>query len=391
VGDIASESFRLENYFAKHEFSTRYLICCSDCESWTVKELLEIAKDDSEIRNAWDNLHLGYTQTRGLPALRQVFAEQLGMQSSDEILMFAGAEEGIFCTFRTLLTKEDHAIVFTPCYQSLLSIPEACAGEVSRFELDAQDNWSVDIHKLEGLIKPGRTKLIVMNFPHNPTGTLLPLDSFHAIVALAIKYDLYLFCDEIYKGIERVPAESVFPTVAHHYPNKGITLGGVSKSHGLPGLRIGLIACTDTTLLEQIGENKHYLSICNSAPSEILAWLAVKHRAQLWHRNREIVVRNLALFESFLQRNADLVSCSLPSGGCCAFMRLNIAEEKVILLEEIAERIVKEKGLLILPGCNFPSTAAKQTEINRHLRMGLGRRNFPEALAILEESLTYFR
>lgn len=361
-----------------------------DCESWTMEELLEIAKDDEEIQHAWKTLRLGYTETHGLPPLRQACAEQLKMPNENNILMFAGAEEGIFCTFRTLLTKEDHVIVFTPCYQSLLSIPEACAGEVSRFDLDVQNNWAVDLDKLQAMIQPGRTKLIVMNFPHNPTGTILPLATFHAIVNLAQQYDLYIFCDEIYKGIERVSEEEVCPTLAAYYPNKGISLSGVSKSHGLPGLRIGWIACTDPVLLDSISQNKHYLSICNSAPSEILAWIAVKYRSVLWQRNYNVVLHNQALFESFLQKHSSLVSCHLPQGGCCAFLRFNLPKEKEHALPELAERLVKDKGLLILPGCNFPCSPPLRQEIDCHIRMGLGRRNFPEALTLFEECLPYF-
>lgn len=379
-----------------------------DCESWSVDELLEIAKDDEEIQHAWKHLRFGYTETAGLPALRNVCAEQLGMSSREDILMFAGAEEGIFCTFRTLLTKEDHVIVFTPCYQSLLSIPEACAGEVSRFDLNAEDNWSVDIEKLAAMIQPQRTKLIVMNFPHNPTGTIVPVETMEAIVSLAERYSIYLFCDEIYKGIDRLSAEInsnddnsnnnlLFRTIASRYAQRGITLSGVSKSHGLPGLRIGWIACQDHALLHRIAENKHYLSICNSAPSEIFAWIAVKYRSVLWARNRRIIEANEALFIPFLAKYAHILSWSRPSGGCCAFVRfLNInnssnnttsSSSHGLTLSMLAETMVSERGLLILPGCNFPCSAAMRSTVDTYMRIGLGRKSFPEALRVLEECL----
>eukprot|EP01033_Poteriospumella_lacustris_P010928 gene10927-7773_t len=324
------------------------------------------------------------------------------MASADQILMFAGAEEGIFCTFRTLLTKQDHAIVFTPCYQSLLSIPEACAGEVTRFDLDpisadGATGWTVDLAKLERAIQPGRTKVIVMNFPHNPTGIVPPRDVVEAIIALAERHDVFVFCDEIYKGIDRVSTPGgVFPTIAQRYPRRGITLSGVSKSHGLPGLRIGWIACQDAQLLEQIAENKHYLSICNSAPSEIFAWIAVKYRATLWARNLSIVQTNLALFQAFVDRTRDaqgrpVFSWVVPTGGCCAFVRVNTFDDATAArFVDVAERIVQEHGLLVLPGSNFPCSDALRAECDRYMRVGLGRRSFPDALAVLESALSHF-
>lgn len=360
-----------------------------------MQELLELG--DKETWALWNHLRLSYTETKGLPQLRHECAKQAGL-AEENVIMFAGAEEGIFCALNTILTPNDHAIVFTPCYQSLYSIPDAICS-TTQIDLRASEGWRVDVEAVARAIQPGRTKVIVMNFPHNPTGTHLPPATLEALVALARTHDLWLFCDEVYRGIERLSDDERCVSVAQAY-EKGIALSAVSKSHGLPGLRVGWLVAQDTSLLEAISGQKHYLSICSSAPSEVLALIAVRYRHKLWQRNQSLVEANLALFEAFLARHPDQFSWTRPTGGCCGFVRVHLpssttkAEEKlgeieaVDSLSRVAERLVQAKGLLLLPGVHFPSSSSQRGEISAHMRIGLGRRNFPQVLQVLEEALS---
>eukprot|EP01034_Spumella_vulgaris_P046560 gene46560-58053_t len=214
---------------------------------------------------------LGYTETKGLPELLKEVATDYPGLTHEDILCYAGGEEGIYCTLKTILNPEDHVIVVTPCYQSLKSIAESICS-TSTIDLSPSNEWKLDMTELESLIIGGTTKMIIMNFPHNPTGALLTHEEQQSVVELGRKYDLFLFFDEIYRGLER--NESLrLPTIASIY-NKGISLGGMSKVYGMAGLRIGWIALADKHWLHEIAETKHYLSICNSAPSEILALIA---------------------------------------------------------------------------------------------------------------------
>jgi aspartate/methionine/tyrosine aminotransferase len=300
--------------------------------------------------------------------------------------MFAGAEEGIFCTLNSLLKSGDHVIVIAPCYQSVKSIPEAIC-DVSMVDLDFSEGWNLDLLKVESSIIPCKTKLLLINFPNNPTGACISPTKLNQLIEMARKYDIWIFSDEIYHGIDRMLPEDVCPPITSIY-EKGISLSGVSKSHGLPGLRIGWIVCQDSSLLEKIASNKHYLSICNSAPSEILAIIAVRYRHLLWERNFKIVQENLQIFRSFIMKYSDLFEWIEPTGGCCGFMRIKfLKDDDPNFMNNFVENLANSKRLLLLPGQNFPCTKENESLIRSFVRIGYGRKNFPRALQVFEEAL----
>lgn len=351
-----------------------------------MSELLAMA--DEECSKLWANLRLGYTETRGLPLLRQEIAKKYSGVTADGVLCFSGAEEGIYCAFKTILSKTDHVVVVTPCYQSLKSIPETLC-EVSTIDLTPQAGWALDVNQVRSLVRPGVTKLIACNFPHNPTGTSISRETQQELVALAKEFDLWLFCDEVYRGVEReVDSEgrpNSLPPVATVYA-KGISLGAVSKTYGLAGLRVGWICSTDLRIVSAIADNKHYLSICNSAPSELLALIALRASERIVGRTMEIVRSNEAHLAAFMERHPGWLSWTPPKGGCCGFARLHLPAE--VDLAEVTERLVQEHGVLILPGENFPITEEENGEaIRKHFRVGLGRAAFPQALDAFEKAL----
>ncbi|KAJ1435114.1 pyridoxal phosphate-dependent transferase [Ochromonadaceae sp. CCMP2298] len=374
------DPFVLEVFFAKYEFVAEHLLCCSDAESITMKDLLALG--DEEALNLWDNLSLGYTECKGLPQLRAECAKDHPGLDPECTLCFAGAEEGIYCTFKTLLEPSDHAIVVTPCYQSLLSIPDSLC-HTSSLDLTHSDGWSLDLTALRALIRPGVSKLIVVNFPHNPTGTIISLAQQGELIAVAREFGLWLFCDEVYRGVERDPT-ALLPTIASVY-EKGISLGAVSKVYGLAGLRLGWICCSDQSLISQVADNKHYLSICNSAPSEILSLIAMRSRATVIGRIQGIIKANEQYLATFMGRYPHLLSWTAPQGGCCGFMKMHLPEG--VDLSAVAERLVNEHGVLILPGDNFPITDKASKVLSQHFRIGLGRANFPSVLDAFETAL----
>jgi aspartate/methionine/tyrosine aminotransferase len=395
--DAASylEPFSLEHYFAKHEFSAKYLLCSSDVETMTMKELLDLAKDDEQIMEMWGNLALGYTETKGHPVLRQEIANgyESASVASDNVLCFAGAEEGIYCTMKALLFPrgdqqlQQHAVVVTPCYQSLRTIVQSvCDVSFVDLEEDETRGWTLDVAKLRSSIRHGQTKMIIMNFPHNPTGGLISHDELAEIVELAREHDCWLFFDEVYRGIEQ-SHEDQLPTAACLY-HKAISLGVVSKALGLAGLRIGWIACQDIATLERIAALKHYLSICNSGPSEILALIALRYQRSILQRNRSIVQYNMGLIDTFLVKYGHIFSWTRPRAGCTGFMKFSPNPESSvgITLDAFASILVESFGVLILPGCHY-SGYPSELDISNHFRFGFGRRNFPEALKVFEQAV----
>ncbi|MEM5500083.1 aminotransferase class I/II-fold pyridoxal phosphate-dependent enzyme [Ahrensia kielensis] len=371
----ALPDFKLETHFSKWEFKARYHMTASDAESMTMRELLDMASDED--RAEFENLWLGYTQTFGAPDLREAIAATYEKQTASDILCFAGASEGIFAANTIILDKDSHAICVTPNYQSHEALPNAI-GEVSAVPLDPNDNWSLDIDRMAAAIKPN-TKLITINFPHNPTGAILPLDRYQALIELCRKHGIYLLHDEIFNGLGPAGTKHL-PYVADVY-ERGLSLGVMSKSYGLPGLRIGWIACQDAEILSKMERMKHYLSIANSGPSERLAKIALKNRDKILARNCAIIDENLPKWDAFFARYPDLFEWRRPDGSCMAFVRYKGPEG----VEAFAQNLVEEAGVLFLPASIYASSFGNTPA--DHFRLGFGRSGLDEGLSAFDAHL----
>lgn len=366
--------FKLEVFFDKYEFTAPYLLSQSDCESMSIKELLNYEKGAEK---QFLNSRLGYTEVPGNPELRKVISELYTTMKPKNIIVHAGAQEPIFNFINVLLDKEDHVISQFPIYQSLFEVANAIGCKVSKWNIEqSETGWVFDINKLEPLIQPN-TKLIVLNSPNNPTGCTLKKEEIEAIAEIAKKHDLYVFCDEVYKGLELDGVRR--PWFADHY-EKGVSLGVMSKAYGLAGLRIGWLATRDMDLIDKLIKMKHYTSICSSGPSEFLSIIALKHGNEILDRNIKIIEDNLKIAESFFNKYPDLFLFNKPMAGPVAFIKVNITAP----IEEFCDALVRAKGVLLLPA-NIYSYQGQ------YFRMGFGRKNFAVCLAKFEEYLTWNR
>ena len=365
--------FKLETYFSKWEFTARYHMCASDMESLSVKELLAMAGDED--RRLWDDLRLGYTETFGMPALRQAIANTYDNIDESELLTFAGAEEGIFAAMQVLLTADDHAIVITPNYQAAETVPGSIC-EVTGLALDPDDNWELDIAALREAIRPN-TRIISINCPHNPTGKVFSHQALEQIIAIARETGIYVFSDEVYRLLER-SEEIRLPQVADIY-ERGLSLNVMSKAYGLPGLRIGWIATRDREVLSRMERAKHYLSICNSGPSEVLALIALNVSDYILKRNRGIIDDNLKLLNAFFADYPKLFEWTVPDGGCIGYPRYAGADG----VESFCEELVEQSGVLLLPASVYRS--ALNTTPTDRFRIGFGRAIMGEGLQVLRE------
>jgi aspartate/methionine/tyrosine aminotransferase len=367
--------FALEVFFSQWEFTARHHLCASDMQSMTLSELLAMA--DAGDRAAWDALYLGYTETWGSPGLRDTIAGTYESLAASEILTFVGAEEGIFAAMHALLRPDDHAITVIPNYQSVESVPLSIC-ETTGVALNPERAWELDLGRLRAAIRPN-TRVICINFPHNPTGKVIARGTLDEIISLCRARGIHLFSDEVYRLIERRP-EMTLPQVADIY-ERGISLGVMSKAYGLPGIRVGWVACKDAEVLRRMERMKHYTSICGAAPSELLAQIALKARDRILVRNRSLIVRNLALLETFFAEHSDLFGWYLPDGGCIGFPRY-LGREGV---EAFASNLVEQSGVLVLPASVYQSDLGP-TPTDR-FRIGYGRGNMDAGLAAMRAHL----
>ena len=361
--------FALERYFARWEFAVEHLLCASDVQGYPMGELLALA--DDETRGLWDGLALGYTESTGHPLLRREIASLYEAIEPDDVLTFAGAEEAVFCLVNALVGPDDHVVVTWPGYQSLYEVARAAGADVTLHELHEHDGWALDLDLLRSQVTPA-TRLIVVNLPHNPTGMLADRATYDGLVALAAETGAHLLVDEVYRGLEVDEADRLPPGA--DALGRGISLGVMSKTFAMAGLRIGWLATRDRELLARVAAFKDYTTICSSAPSEILAIIALRARDRVLARSRGIVAANLDLLDAFFEDWADRFEWVRPRAGSIGFPRLTVPGVRI---DDWAAELVEAEGVLLLPGSQFGHPG-------NHFRLGFGRTDMPEALGRLE-------
>jgi aspartate/methionine/tyrosine aminotransferase len=284
----------------------------------------------------------------------------------------SGAEEGIFLFMLAALQPGDHVIVHSPGYQSLAEVARSLGCEVTAWLAREENDWMPDLDELKRSLRP-TTRAVVINTPHNPTGLLMTRPNFDQVSRFTQEHGLLFFSDEVYRESEydssdRLPA-------ACDINEQAVSLGVMSKTYGLAGLRIGWIATRNPGLYERMARTKDYTSICSSAPSEFLAELALRHREKIARHNIDIIIANLSRLDAFFTRHTGKFNWKRPKAGSIAFPRL-IGED----IDSFCEALVRAAGVLLLPGSVFDDPG-------NHFRIGFGRANMPETLARLEEFL----
>jgi aspartate/methionine/tyrosine aminotransferase len=360
--------FSLERYFARHEFTAQRLLGSSDPEAMSVADLLEMEPGAAaRLGELW----LGYTESAGDPALRRDIAGLYATAAPEDILVFTGAEEPIFAFMNVALGPGDHLIAHSPGYQSHFEVARAAGAEVSLWEGDPE-HWAPDPAELKRLLRPN-TRAILVCAPHNPTGFLFHRDDWLEVVAIARGAGVWLFSDEVYRGLEHDPADRL-PAACDLY-ERAVSLNCLSKACGLAGLRLGWVASHDRYLLGELAAFKDYLTICTPAPSEFLGGIAVRHSEALFARSRYRLTANLDLLQGFLERRQDLFAWRRPVAGTTTFPRLRQGGA-----EAFCAALLRDTGIMLVPSGRFDYGDA-------HLRFGYGRRDFPEVLDELERYL----
>jgi aspartate/methionine/tyrosine aminotransferase len=362
--------FALERFFAQYEFSARYLLSAADCQPLSMREL--VAGADGELRRRWESLRLGYTDSQGLPELRREVACLHDSVTAGQVVI-ATPEEAIFLSMHALLAPGDHVVCTFPGYQSLYEVARSIGCQVDLWEPVEGTAWYFDPVRLQSLLRPD-TKLVVWNFPHNPTGALPSPGDYSLMVESVAEVGAWLFSDETYRllepdaGLRLPPAVNIYERAA--------SLGGMSKAFGLAGLRIGWATAHDDDLLERIKSLKDYTTICSSAPSELLALMALRSKDSILAANVARIDSNRLLAASFFERHQDLFEWAPPQAGPVCFPRLLTAAGA----EVFCARLLERTGVLLLPSTVFEFG-------DSHFRLGLGRDDFRSGLAVLEDYL----
>ena len=353
-------TFQTELYYAEYEFTSPHLLSVSDCESMSIRELLKLADvDPGELLSQT----LQYTESQGNPRLRKRIAERYQGLSPEQVLLLNSPIEGLYLLSKVFTGR---TIVLLPAYDALKNLPQNAVGWRLRA---AEGRWELDWEALDNL---GRepVELLVVNFP---TGFLPSPEEWERLVDWARERDIWLFCDEMYRGL---PLQHPgLPSVVEVY-EKGITLTGLSKPQGLPGLRAGWLISRDPRKLKQLFELRLYTSICTAAPVEFLAEVALRVEPQLLERSRALVQKNVGLADPFFERRPEF-GWRPPLGGSVALVELPDG----IGAEQYCRKLAAENGIVLLPS-SFLGIE------DRFVRFGFGRESFSQALDAYEEFLT---
>ena len=372
--ELALRPFEVERYPGWTDGSAS--LSSSETEPLSLAELLLHA--DADLAERWRALSLGYpSHNEGSPWLRREIASKYSTEAIDERhVNVCAPAEAIYLASRALLAADDHVVATVPLYQSLSEVARSMRCEVSAWRPSAGPPgapYRFDPADLAALIRPGRTKLVVCNFPHNPTGALPTAAEFARVVAACEAAGCYLLVDEMYRGLEHGSREPL--PAACEASAIGVSLSGLSKTVGLPGLRLGWLASRSPAVIQRVAQLKDYTTICPPAPSEVLGAVALRAQPALLERSRAIAAEGLAAARATVAKHPAALEWSEPAAGTFAFVGLKGGGGGGGSSEAYCEALRSRAGLMLMPGALFDldATAADGSDAARRVRLTYGR------------------
>ncbi len=367
--------FELERWFVKYEHDCEIMMGESGVKPLTLKELLDLT--GNSIDKVLDT-KLGYGWSNGLPKLRELIAEEYEELDTNHIVVTNGAIEANFIISYTLLEPNSEIITSFPTYAQLWQVGENLGARVKKWRLLMDNKYKPNIDQLADMISEN-TDLIIINYPHNPTGACIERTDLEEICALAEQYNIPVLSDEIYRGLEYKTTDRA-PPAADLYEN-AISVAGLSKVYGLPGLRIGWLACQNKELLKRIWSFRDFTSICNGVLNEKVAEIALKSREILRERGRKIAVKNFEILKQWVDDHSDVISWVPPKAAVLTMLMYHFEMDSETFCKGLAE----EQSVFTAPGSCF--------ETEKQFRVGFGydTERLKEGLKRLNEYLESLR
>jgi capreomycidine synthase len=345
-------------------FATDFDIGSSGVENFTMAQLREILGfTHADI----DAILLQDSQTLGGDALRRAIGAHLAQGRTDHVMVTHGSTEANFMAMNALLAPGDEVLVLDPCYQQLYGIAEALGCVLRRWPLRFERGWRPDLEELPRLLGP-HTKMVVVNFPHNPTGVSLTPEEQAELLAATARAGAYLVWDGAFSELthDRPPLPE---PVGHPH---ALSMGTLSKAYGLPGLRVGwCIAAPE--VLERFVRMRDYTTLHLSPLVEFVAQKAMENAGRLVGMRMEQARGNLELLARWIEDHAGLVDWVRPQGGVSCFIRLLDVDGDA---DALCLRLAEEEKVLLVPGSCFGQPAFARLGFGgsrAHLKEGLAR------------------
>ena len=345
------KTFKVERWMDEYETKCKYNLAETCIDSLTVREVIEMAGlDVEEYMRELADTRLTYSHIGGSPELLNGIASLYSdVIKPEHIIPMHGAIGANYHILMTLINPSDNMISVMPTYQQHYSIPESIGAEVRILNLNLENHFLPDIGKLKELVDEN-TRVITMNSPNNPSGSLIPKDVMEQVIEVAKSVDAYVLCDEVYRGISE--DGSYMYSVADLY-EKGISVGSMSKSWSMAGVRLGWIVTRDMDLIHRCHERRDYDTISCAVIDDKLAALALANKDKIIERNRDILNTNRKILDDWVNATPE-VYYQKPVAGTTAL----VYYKKNMPSRELCDRLIKETGVLFTPGECFEMEGA---------------------------------
>ncbi|APU59959.1 aminotransferase [Clostridium botulinum] len=336
------KTFKVEQWMNQYENDATYNLAETCIDSLTLRELLNlVGKNFEEYMTSLGDIRMTYSHIYGSYNLLKGIASLFQDVKAEEIIPTHGAIGANHQVLITLLEPGDGMVSVAPTYQQHYSIPESINAEVNILNLLPENNFLPDLQELKKMVN-SNTKLITINNPNNPSGSLIPVELLKQIVDIAKSVDAYVLSDEVYRGISE--DGSYMPSIVDFY-EKGISVGSMSKIFSLAGLRLGWIVSKDEKIINLCKERRDYDTISCGVLDDIFASLALENKDAILERNRKIVMTNRALLHQWVS-SEPRVSYVKPVAGNTALIYYDVDMHSY----EFCEKLLKETGVFYTPG-----------------------------------------
>ena len=336
------KTFKVEQWMNEYENDAKYNLAETCVDSMTLGELLSLAgKDPAEFLAGLADVRLTYGDIYGSPQLLKGIASLYRDINSGEIIPTHGAIGANHQVLISVLEPGDSMIAAVPAYQQHYSIPESVGASVNLLKLTPENRFLPDLNKLRAMVNSS-TRLISFTNPNNPTGSLIPVDVLKEIVGIAGSVGAYILCDEVYRGISE--DGNYMPSIVDLY-DKGVSVGSMSKTFSLAGLRLGWIASRDARVIELCRERRDYDTISCGRLDDLFASLALEHKEAVLERNRKIVLENRKILDEWVNSEPH-VHYVRPKAGNTALIFYDLDMPSY----DFCTSLLKETGVFFVPG-----------------------------------------
>jgi aspartate/methionine/tyrosine aminotransferase len=352
--------FLLDAWLDQHEHDIEFNLAASTGPTWTVNDILALA--DDETRHRFLNHKLVYSRPAGADGLREAIAEMQGVPV-EAVQVVTGASEALVALMWLAAEPGANVIIPLPGFTTFSALPESLGLETRFYRVRRESGFRIDLDEIKRLAD-SKTKLILVNSPHNPTGATIGDEEMKELHDFAAERGIQLVSDEVYHPIYHGRRTRSAARLPH-----ATVIADLSKAFSIAGVRTGWMIEHDARRRQQYWTARAYFSISNTTTGEMLSEIAVRKRDVVLGKTQEVATRNLKLLEGFMAEHRDVIGWIPPQGGMTAFPWLVSGENAHAFCQAATER-----GILLAPGDCFDTPS--------HFRVGFAAAgdNFSKAL-----------